>query len=103
MAASYYLIYADVRLQIPMPHRNDRYRYTEFVVWNRTALAPDWNNVFSKELYDHRKDVPNTPEWEARDDFEDRNLIDSVPTSVVAQLAAKLRAGFGAGGRPTLF
>ena len=31
-----------------------RYRYTEFVVWNRTALAPDWNNVFSKELYDHR-------------------------------------------------
>jgi len=83
--------------------RTTEYRYTEFVVWNRTALAPDWNNVFSKELYDHRKDVPNTPEWEARDDFEDRNLIDSVPTSVVAQLAAKLRAGFGAGGRPTLF
>ena len=55
--------------------RTVEYRYTEFVAWNGSALAPNWKEVFSRELYDHREDVPGTGTWERRDDFEDVNQV----------------------------
>jgi iduronate 2-sulfatase len=54
--------------------RTDEYRYTEFVRWNGSTLSPNWGEVESRELYDHRLDVPGTAEWEAKDDFEDKNV-----------------------------
>ena len=75
-------------------------RYTEFVAWNGSSLAPMWDQVHSRELYDHRQDVPGTGEWERRDGFEAVNLVESADPALVGSLAAKLRAAFGAGGRP---
>jgi iduronate 2-sulfatase len=82
--------------------RVDNYRYTEFVRWNGSSLSPIWGEVLSRELYNHTLDVPGTPEWEERDDFEDINRVLSAPQELVSQLAEKLRAAFGAGGRPVL-
>jgi hypothetical protein len=82
--------------------RTDTHRYTEFVRWNGSALAPIWGEVLSRELYDHSQNIPGSPEWERRDDFEDKNMLAQAAPALVAQLAAKLRAAFGQGGRPAL-
>ena len=76
------------------------YRYTEHVAWDGATLSPDWDNVQSRELYDHRQDIPGTAEWEAKDDFEDKNHVQSADPKLLASLAAQLRAAFGKGGRP---
>ena len=34
--------------------RTDRYRYTEWVRWNGSALAPIWSDMRARELYDHQ-------------------------------------------------
>lgn len=47
-------------------------------------------------------DIPGTAEWEAKDDFEDINTVESAEPGLVASLAKKLRAAFGNGGRPVL-
>ena len=80
--------------------RTVEYRYTEHVAWNGTTLSPDWDNVQSRELYDHRQDIPGAPEWEAKDDFEDKNHVQNADPKLLARLAAQLRAAFGTGGRP---
>ena len=59
-----------------------------------------WEQVHSRELYDHRQDVPGSGAWERRDGFEDVNLVESADPALVRSLAAKLRAAFGAGGHP---
>ena len=49
--------------------------------------------MHSRELYDHRKDIPGTPDWEAVDDFEDKNLVEQ-NADVARNMAAKLRSAF---------
>lgn len=80
--------------------RTTEYRYTEFVKWNGSTLAPDWDDVHSAELYDHREDLPGEGNWERRDDFEDVNQIETADAKLIAELSAKLRAAAGSGGRP---
>ena len=82
--------------------RTDEYRYTEFVRWNGSSLSPIWSEVESRELYDHRLDIPGTAAWEAKDDFEDVNIAPGAEPALLAKLASKLRAAFGDGGRPAL-
>lgn len=82
--------------------RVDNYRYTEFVAWNGSSLAPIWTEVLSRELYNHTLDIPGTAAWEAVDDFEAINCAAAAPKALLAQLASKLRDAFGTGGRPQI-
>jgi len=36
--------------------RTEDWRYTEWLVWNQTALLPFWDQVHARELYDHRNE-----------------------------------------------
>ncbi len=36
--------------------RSERYRYTEWVGFDRAAFRPDWSEVVGAELYDHGSD-----------------------------------------------
>lgn len=36
--------------------RTKDWRFTQWVEWNGTQLAPRWDNVIAEELYDHRKE-----------------------------------------------
>ena len=74
--------------------RTERYRYTEYVRWNGSSLTPIWDEVFSRELYDHEGD-----DGTDYDGFEMQNQLDAIngtSPQVVAQLAAQLRAAAGA-------
>lgn len=82
--------------------RTTSYRYTEFVGWNGSTLSPQWDNVHSRELYNHTLDIPGEGLWERKDDFEDKNLVATADPDLVSELAKKLRAAFGGGGRPSL-
>ena len=69
--------------------RTDQFRYTEWVRWNGSSLAPNWDVVYARELYDHAGD--NGTNF---DDFEVVNELDSFERTqpeLVAALAAKLR------------
>ena len=72
--------------------RTDRYRYTEYVVWNGTTLSPVWDQVKSTELYDHEGD---DGAWTDPDRFENVNLAKAAPPTLVKQLSAQLHAAFG--------
>ena len=72
--------------------RTDRYRYTEWVQWNGSALAPIWSALEARELYDHLHD--DGP-WTDPDRFENVNLAATAPASLVADLSAKLHTAFG--------
>ena len=71
--------------------RTDRYRYTEWVRWNGSALAPIWSHLVATELYDHEgDDGPYTDP----DRFENVNLAPSAPKALLESLSAQLRAAF---------
>ena len=68
--------------------RSSRWRYTLWVAWNRTALAPIWDSVEGEELYDH---LGNDGTGRASmDGFERVNLAsaDANPSRTPAQQAA---------------
>jgi len=71
--------------------RTERYRYTEWVGWNGTALAPLWGAVVARELYDHQGD--DGP-WTDPDKYENVNLAPTADPHLVASLSAKLREAF---------
>jgi hypothetical protein len=74
--------------------RTERWRYTEYVRWNGSALMPMWDQVFSRELYDHQGD-----DGVDYDGFEMKNQLDEVNRTspeVLPMLAAKLREVAGA-------
>ena len=77
--------------------RVDNFRYTEFVKWNGSTLQPIWNEVLSRELYNHTLDVPGTSTWEAKDDFEDVNCVSLASEALLNEMATKLRSAFGVG------
>lgn len=79
----------------------DEYRYTEWVRWNGSSLSPMWDDVISRELYDHRQDIPGTPLWEAKDDFEDVNAAPQADPVLLAKMASRLREAVGMGGWPS--
>ena len=72
--------------------RTDRYRYTEYVVWNGTTLSPVWDQLKAAELYDHEGD--DGP-WTDPDRFENVNLAKTASPALVKQLSAQMHAAFG--------
>merc|ERR1712151_82684 len=72
--------------------RTDRYRYTEWVRWNGTALRPIWSDLRARELYDHEKDLGH---WTDPDGFENVNLAAHADKQLIAALSSKLHESFG--------
>ena len=72
--------------------RTDRYRYSEWVKWNGTALRPIWGALEAAELYDHHGDDGG---WTNPDKYENVNLVKSASPDLVAQLSAQLHEAFG--------
>ena len=72
--------------------RTERYRYTEYVVWNGTTLSPIWEQLKATELYDHAGD--DGP-WTDPDRFENVNLAKTAAPALVKQLSVQLHAAFG--------
>jgi len=72
--------------------RTDRYRYTEWVAWNGSDLAPIWSDLKASELYDHKND---TGAWTNADKYENVNLVAATDKDVVAALSKQLHAAFG--------
>ena len=66
--------------------RMDRWRYTAWVRFNYSTAAPEWSEVFGRELYDHgASPVPSG--W----DMETENVVGAPEhASLVAQLHARL-------------
>ena len=71
--------------------RTDRWRYTEWVGWNGTALLPIWEQRRAVELYDHLHD---TGAWTDADKFENANLAPSASPQLLEQLSAQLHAAY---------
>jgi len=73
--------------------RTEEWRYTEWVEWNGTALAPVWGSVAGRELYDHRNETVYPTDFNAR---ENENLADEPAWAVVVEgLSKAVRAQFG--------
>ena len=72
--------------------RTERWRYTEWVGWNGTALAPIWAQLKAAELYDHLGD---DTAWTNADKYENVNVVSTTAVSVVSALSAQLHAAFG--------
>jgi iduronate 2-sulfatase len=72
--------------------RTDRYRYTEWVKWNGSALRPIWGVQEAAELYDHQGD---DGAWTNPDKYENVNLVKSASPDLVVQLSTQLHAAFG--------
>lgn len=68
-------------------------RYTEWLAWNGTALKPIWDEVHSRELYNHTG--PMKEGYTVFDSFENVNLYSGADETLKAWLAAKLRSAFG--------
>ena len=71
--------------------RTDRYRYTEWVRWNGSALAPIWSARVATELYDHAGD--DGP-WTDPDAYENVNLAPTAEPALLASLAKDLHEAF---------
>ena len=72
--------------------RTRRWRYVEWVRFNRTAGAPRWAHTEGTELYDHRHDEEGRAEAEAA---EAVNVVARAEhTAVVTALARRLRQGW---------
>jgi arylsulfatase A-like enzyme len=71
--------------------RSDRWRYTLWVKWDGSALAPIWDQVVGEELYDHQGD-----DGRDTDAFENVNLLDDAHADVRAQMKASLMVGWRA-------
>ena len=76
--------------------RTDTWRYTEWPLWNGSALLPQWGApLIGAELYNHSGDDGTT--FDAS--FEVLNLAnDPAHAAVRAQLSAQLRAAYGRSG-----
>eukprot|EP00041_Stephanoeca_diplocostata_P030796 m.940886 g.940886 ORF g.940886 m.940886 type:complete len:465 (-) comp23830_c1_seq4:363-1757(-) len=73
--------------------RTLQWRYTEWVVWNQTALVPEWGApVHARELYDHRNDSAYAVDFDAYD--TDNVAADPAYASVVMELSKTLRGHF---------
>ena len=62
--------------------RTKRYRYTEWVRFNRNLWTPVWDMLYGTELYDHQAD----PEENHNLAYEEAGLVN--------YLRPKLRAGW---------
>ena len=71
--------------------RTDRYRYTEWLLWNGSALAPLWDARVATELYDHLGD--DGP-WTDPDAYENVNLAPTTDPALLAGLSKLLREAF---------
>ena len=78
--------------------RTDAWRYTEWPLWNGSALAPQWEApLIGAELYEHTGDDGSSFDGS----FEVLNLAnDPQYASVRAQLSAQLRAAYARGSGP---
>jgi len=64
--------------------RTSRYRYTEWVSFDRQNYKPEWKYVIARELYDHQLDPA-----------ENMNVADrDVMSDMVQALSKQLRAGW---------
>ena len=73
---------------------SQRYRYTEWLLWNGSALAPAWSAPpVARELYDHLGD--DGP-WTDPDRYENVNLVPTAEPALLAALATQLREAFRA-------
>ena len=94
-----FIVVDDLRPNIPseievmgLSVRDDRWRYTEWVRWNGTALAPIWSELKAAELYDHEGD---DGAWTDPDRFENVNVVASTDKQLVAALSKQMHAAFG--------
>lgn len=72
--------------------RTDGWRYTEWLPWNGTALKPIWQQVFARELYDHRNETYYPTNFDAG---ETENVAaDAAYADVVASHSKIIRAQF---------
>ena len=71
--------------------RTARWRYTEWVAWNGTRLAPVWSQRLGTELYDHSE---GTGAWTDPDRFENVNLAATAEPKLLAELSARLREAY---------
>ena len=72
--------------------RTDRYRYTEWLAWNGSALAPARPlRLRASELYDHDGD---DGAWTDPDGYENVNIVATAATPLISALSAQLRAAF---------
>ena len=64
--------------------RTDRFRYTEWVLFNDATNTPDWDAVYGTELYDHDTDK-----------YENTNqAVNSAYSSYITQLSQDLHDGW---------
>ena len=75
--------------------RTDAWRYTEWALWNGSALAPQWDApLIGAELYNHTGDDGSSFDGA----FEVLNLAeDPAYANIRAQLSAQLRAAYARG------
>eukprot|EP01065_Artemidia_motanka_P017171 TRINITY_DN2070_c0_g1_i1.p1 TRINITY_DN2070_c0_g1~~TRINITY_DN2070_c0_g1_i1.p1 ORF type:complete len:438 (+),score=136.17 TRINITY_DN2070_c0_g1_i1:333-1646(+) len=74
--------------------RTAEWRYTEWLMWNQTALKPVWGDVYARELYDHRNESGYPTDFNAG---ENANVAaDPQFASVVADLSQRVHALFSA-------
>jgi len=74
--------------------RTEGWRYTEWVVWNRSSLSPLWEEALAgAELYDHTATPPYPTDFDQSELENMVNRSELAPT--VTSLSALLRAHFG--------
>lgn len=72
--------------------RTDAWRYTEWLPWNGTTLKPVWDEVFARELYDHRNETHYPTNFDAG---EEENVAGKHGyAEIVASLSKMVRAQF---------
>ena len=72
--------------------RTEDWRYTEWVAWNGTALAPVWTNLTARELYEHRAEAAYPTDFNSG---EVANVAANQSyADVCANLSRQLRAQF---------
>ena len=71
--------------------RTLHWRYTEWVTWNGSSLAPEWEHPVACELYDHRNETVFPTSFNGNE--EGVNVVDRFP-SVAKRLSAVVRRVF---------
>eukprot|EP00040_Diaphanoeca_grandis_P003064 m.23634 g.23634 ORF g.23634 m.23634 type:complete len:538 (-) comp14292_c0_seq1:229-1842(-) len=75
--------------------RTSDFRYTEWLLWNKTSLRPIWGDVFAKEFYDHRNETMFPTDFD--DASENQNLASNVLfNSTITSLSELLFRQFSA-------
>jgi len=73
--------------------RTDGWRYTEWVAWNQSTLAPIWATVAAQELYDHRGEPTFPTDFDLGENVNVVSNESFAPT--VQQLSNIIRTAFG--------